>query len=100
MPQQELLKQVVQTLDLLDIDYMVTGSIASSMQGEPRLTHDIDLVVHLSAAQVPQLLQAFPQPDFSFVPLNTRCVRIVQLTAAMLPEFLGCAPGISRPRRR
>lgn len=64
MPQQELLKQVVQTLDLLDIDYMVTGSIASSMQGEPRLTHDIDLVVQLSAAKIPQLLHAFPEPDF------------------------------------
>ena len=41
MSQQELLKKVVLTLDQNDIDYMLTGSLVSSMQGEPRLTHDI-----------------------------------------------------------
>jgi hypothetical protein len=64
MPQQELLRTVAETLTRLNIDYMITGSIASSIQGEPRLTHDIDLVVHLSASQVPALVRAFPEPDF------------------------------------
>jgi hypothetical protein len=45
MSQQELLKQIVPVLTAAGIDYIVTGSIASSMQGEPRLTHDIDLVI-------------------------------------------------------
>jgi hypothetical protein len=60
MSQQELLVKVVQVLDALSIDYMTTGSIASSMQGEPRASHDI----HLSAAAVPNLLRAFPEPAF------------------------------------
>ena len=64
MSQQELLSKVVQTLDALGIDYMITGSIASSMQGEPRSTHDIDIVVQLSAGEAPKLLQAFPEPDY------------------------------------
>lgn len=38
MSQQELLKTVVRTLEQLGIGYMVTGSIASSLQGEPRST--------------------------------------------------------------
>lgn len=33
MPQQELLKKVIQTLDDTGIQYMVTGSVASSLQG-------------------------------------------------------------------
>ena len=45
MPQQELLIKVVQALQNADIDHMVTGSIVSSLQGEPRSTHDIDVVV-------------------------------------------------------
>ena len=45
MSQQELLKRVVQILTGSGIDYMVTGSVASSLQGEPRSTHDIDLVI-------------------------------------------------------
>lgn len=43
---------------------MLTGSIASSLQGEPRATHDIDLVVRLESAAVPALLAAFPPGEF------------------------------------
>jgi hypothetical protein len=64
MSQQELLKSVVQVLDDLKIPYMVTGSVASSIQGEPRLTHDLDLVVELSEGSVDLLRRAFPPSDF------------------------------------
>lgn len=64
MSQQELLKQVVSTLTTLSIDYMLTGSLASSSQGEPRSTHDIDLVITLSDQDIPKLTEAFPPPDF------------------------------------
>ena len=64
MPQQELLSRVVAALDALGIGYMVTGSMASSLQGEPRSTHDIDLVVVISEADVPALAASFAMPDF------------------------------------
>lgn len=64
MSQPELLALVVQTLDRLGIDYMVTGSIASSLQGEPRSTHDIDVVVALDARDVDNLVGAFGGPDY------------------------------------
>ena len=50
MSQQELLRLVVRSLDDLDVEYMLTGSIVSSLQGEPRSTHDIDLVVAIEPA--------------------------------------------------
>jgi hypothetical protein len=64
MSQQELLKHVAQVLADAGIDYMVTGSVASSMQGEPRSTHDIDLVVALPPAAPKKLARAFPPPDY------------------------------------
>ncbi|MDA2925029.1 hypothetical protein MYX65_10345 [Acidobacteria bacterium AH-259-L09] len=64
MSQQELLKKVIQTLEDAGIDYMTTGSIASSLQGEPRSTHDIDLVVAIEKAAVRYLVEAFRPPDF------------------------------------
>jgi hypothetical protein len=64
MSQQELLARVVQTLDRLGVEYMVTGSVASSFQGEPRATHDIDLVVALPPAAAAALAAAFPPPDY------------------------------------
>ncbi len=51
-------------LDQAGIVYMVGGSVASMVYGEPRLTNDIDIVVELdrhSAAAFPLL---FPAADF------------------------------------
>ena len=64
MSQQELLKKVVQVLDKAKIDYMVTGSIASSLQGEPRATHDIDLIVNIQPADVRVIVGSFQPPDY------------------------------------
>jgi hypothetical protein len=64
MLQQELLSRVIRCLDDLGIDYMLTGSYASSMQGEPRSTHDIDLVVALTMSDSDKLVGAFPDPEF------------------------------------
>lgn len=54
----------MEALDRAQIDYMFTGSIASSLHGEPRATHDIDLVVRIDQRTVPALLRAFPRPEF------------------------------------
>lgn len=41
MSQQDLLRRVVAALERLEIDYMITGSIATSLQGEPRATEPV-----------------------------------------------------------
>ena len=64
MSQQELLIKVVSELDNLNVPYFVTGSIASTIQGEPRATHDIDLVVHITASQVSELSNIFTVPKY------------------------------------
>lgn len=64
MSQQELLRRVVEALDTAGIDYMLTGSLASSLQGEPRSTHDLDVVIAIQEQQVDTLLSAFPRPAF------------------------------------
>ncbi|MFC1508301.1 hypothetical protein ACFL60_01270 [Candidatus Omnitrophota bacterium] len=64
MSQQELLKKVIQSLEDVEIEYMVTGSIVSSMQGEPRLTHDIDIVVSIQEKDIKKLINHFPSPRY------------------------------------
>jgi hypothetical protein len=64
MPQSELLKKVVAALETANTPYMLTGSYASSLQGEPRLTHDTDIVVSLSNAGARALLEEFHSPDY------------------------------------
>lgn len=64
MSQQELLARVVTVLHAQGVPYMITGSFASSFQGAPRATHDIDLVIAIAPDRVPALLHAFPPPDY------------------------------------
>jgi hypothetical protein len=60
--QQALLKRIVEALDGAGIPYMLTGSLVSSLQGEPRATHDIDLVVDISLADVARMTLALSAP--------------------------------------
>ena len=66
MLQQELLKHIAISMSREGIDYMIVGSISSSLLGEPRATHDIDLVVQIQPEDVRRLAKVFPEPDFDF----------------------------------
>ena len=45
------------------ISYMVVGSVAAMTYGEPRMTHDLDLVVQISPKDASKLGQIFPEDD-------------------------------------
>ncbi len=64
MEQAELLRHVVEVLEEQGITYLLVGSLASGVYGEPRLTHDIDVVVDLRADQIARLCDAFPAMDY------------------------------------
>lgn len=64
MPQPQLLEKVLNFLNKERIDYMISGSIVSSLQGEPRATHDIDIVVNIQAVSFKNLGNTFLPPRF------------------------------------
>ena len=70
MSQSELLTRVVQALEKARIPYMITGSVASSLQGEPRSTHDIDIVVAIKPSSIDEFKRAFPEPEFYLEPTS------------------------------
>ena len=51
------LARVVTAFEALDVDYLVAGSIASSVFGEPRQTVDADLVAHLQPGNAGPLVE-------------------------------------------
>ena len=63
MSQQALLKRIVEALDGAGIPYMLTGSLVSSLQGEPRATHDIDLVIDIAPDDATRVVHALSAPD-------------------------------------
>lgn len=54
---------VTGALERCGVDYFLGGSLASSFQGEPRATNDVDLVVRLTEESVTPLVAALG-PDF------------------------------------
>ena len=64
MPEPNLFLIFIEPLNRVAISYMVTGSVASLLYGEPRLTHDVDLVVELDASGAAQFARLFPVDQF------------------------------------
>src|SRR5262249_18424222 len=61
-------------LNRLGTTYMVTGSLATSIYGDPRLTHDIDLVIVLSDEAVTAFHSAFDREAFYVPPIEVIAV--------------------------
>ncbi len=64
MPQPELLRKVLEHLDENHIDYMITGSLVSSLQGEPRAKHGFDILVNITRTSIAPLINTFTPPDY------------------------------------
>jgi hypothetical protein len=78
MPETDLLALFVAPLDDLGIDYMVTGSVASMLYGEPRLTNDVDIVIDLRPKDVPRVRSAFASTDFYCPPETEILVEVAR----------------------
>ena len=64
MEQAELLHRVLEVLEDQGITYLLVGSLASGVYGEPRLTQDFDIVVELRPEQAAELCASFPSPEY------------------------------------
>lgn len=70
MQSADLIGIFIGPLEKSGLSYFVTGSIASIFYGEPRLTHDIDVVVHLSREDFSQFNILFPIQHFYCPPVE------------------------------
>jgi hypothetical protein len=70
MPEHNLFQIFINRLNAIGVRYMVTGAVASIIYGEPRLTHDIDLVVELNDEKAEEVVKAFPSREFYCPPLE------------------------------
>jgi len=61
---EEVFRKVLASLEAADIPYMLTGSFASSIHGEPRASKDIDIVISPTQEKLIALLEQFPQDQY------------------------------------
>ncbi|GAK60491.1 hypothetical protein U27_00388 [Candidatus Vecturithrix granuli] len=51
-------QRIAREFDQLGIQYLVGGSLASSLHGIPRATNDVDMVANITYAHIPDLVNA------------------------------------------
>lgn len=61
---QQLLSRLSEILDRAHIAYMLTGSYASSVHGNPRASQDIDIVIAPNRPQLLALLKLLPDTEY------------------------------------
>ncbi len=59
----QITRQIAQEFDRLKIKYFVGGSLASSLHGIPRATHDVDMIADIKEEHIPILVKAL-ESDF------------------------------------
>lgn len=64
MNQEVFFVAVLDALEKSRVPYMIAGSVAAMLYGEPRLTNDMDVVVELGPDQVDNLLSHFGGDDY------------------------------------
>lgn len=74
--QPDLIAPFVTRLEALGVPYMVTGSTAGILYGEPRMTHDVDVVVDITMKDVRRFVEAFPLDDFYCPPEDVLAIEV------------------------
>jgi hypothetical protein len=74
MPEANLFLMFTQRLNTLGVPYMVSGSVAVIIYGEPRLTLDVDLIVVLDRGRIARLPEVFPPTEFYCPPAEVIAV--------------------------
>ena len=76
----DLFDLFVRPLHRAGIHYMVSGSLASVHYGEPRLTLDADIIVHLEQEQAGTMAAIFPAEEFYLPPVDVMAMEIARPT--------------------
>lgn len=76
MQERDPLAPFLGPLEHLGLPYCVTGSVAASVYGEPRLTADVDVVVLLKVQDISALRSVFPDDGYYVPPDETMKLEI------------------------
>ncbi len=83
MPAPSPLAPFLDPLEHLGLPYCITGSVAASVYGEPRLTADIDVILLLRLEDIAGLRAAFPEAGYYVPPDETLRIELARSSRGM-----------------
>lgn len=78
MPVPSLLRLFARGLNSAGVPYMVTGSVAAIVYGEPRMTNDVDIVIELQRGDIDRFIAEFPPAEYYCPPAEVIGVEIAR----------------------
>ena len=78
MQEVNLYRLFTDRLNKTRIPYAVTGSVASITYGEPRMTHDIDIVLEVAIDRAEEFIDLFPSEEFYRPPVEVLKTEILR----------------------
>ncbi len=94
MNELDILKLVARRLNDAEIDYMLSGSVALTFYGRPRMTRDIDIVVMIPLSAVDRFVELFEQDFYIDRDMITDAIRnqsmfnIIHLETVIKVDFI------------
>jgi len=70
MSQKDFLTRLMAKLEDSGIPYMISGSLGSSLHGEPRATNNIDLIIAPTKVQLNAFIQSLSEGYYVFGRIN------------------------------
>jgi len=83
MPAPSPLSVFIEPLESVALPYCITGSVAASVYGEPRLTADIDVVLLMRPEEIAGLRAAFPESAYYVPPDETLRMELARSSRGM-----------------
>ena len=74
----EAIAAVIDALEAANIEYMVVGSVASIIYGEPRMTQDMDIVINITPQDAHKIESSFPIEEYYCPPLEVIKAELTQ----------------------
>jgi hypothetical protein len=68
----------IRPLNRLGARYLVSGSVAAMMYGEPRLTNDLDIIIFLNQEAIGRLSEVFPEQEFYVPPRDVIALEVAR----------------------
>jgi len=78
MQELNLFEIFTEKLNFLAVPYIVTGSVASIIYGEPRITHDVDIVITMPLNIIDKFQKLFPIEEFYCPPFEILKIEILK----------------------
>jgi hypothetical protein len=92
--QKEFLEAITYKLDEAKINYVVCGSLVSSLFGEPRATNDVDIIIACNLKQLRQFMASFSDDYYADLEMaedafkNKSMFNIIDLKSGWKVDFI------------